>query len=320
VEHGKIADTLAEYIALPDGAADAVTLWIAHAHAFKLFPCTPRLNIRSPEKRCGKSTCRDVIALLVPKPLLTENMTTAVLFRVIDRYQPTVLADEYDTWLRDNEELRGVLNAGHKLGGAAWRCVGDNYDVRGFNAFAPVVLVGIGALPSTLHDRSIVIRLAHAKHGEVKRRFDSQRTQAENELCRKLARWCADHAKQIRAADPLLPAGAFNRLADNWRPLFAIAEVVGGDWPQRAARAFALLTSQDDVDAHGIGTILLADVRTLFNEAATDRMFSKALVDSLVAMADEPWSEAHRGREINENWLAWIFGLCKSWQVIRRSP
>ncbi len=302
----EIGETITKYVVLPGGAIDFLPLWVAHAHACTAFLHSPRLNIQSPEKRCGKTTLRDVLATLVPRPLATENLSTAVLFRLINKHQPTVLADEYDAWLHDNEELRGLLNAGHKRGARAYRCEGENNEVRGFNVFAPVVLAGIGNLPGTLHDRSIVVKLVRAKPGEVKAGFDSRRTQAETELCRKLARWCADNAKQIEASDPTLPGGAFNRLADNWRPLFAIAEIAGADWPQRLARAFALLTTQEDADANGIGAMLLADIQAAFKDAAADRMFSKSLVECLVAMSDRPWNEI-RGKTqkpITENWLA----------------
>lgn len=299
----KIAETFARFVALPDGAADALALWAAHAHGFTAFLCSPRLNIRSPEKRCGKTTLRDVLSIFVPRPLLTESFTVAVLFRLVDAHAPTILADEYDTWLNENEELRGLLNSGHRHGGQAFRCVGDNNEVRGFKVFAPAVLCGIGALPGTLHDRSIVICLERAKPGELRERFDSRRVERETELCRKLARWCADNASRLESCDPAMPSGAFNRLADNWRPLFAVAEIAGGDWPQRAAAAFAKLNSQDD-DAQGLGVTLLADVRQAFEENRAEKMFSKTLVETLCAMTDRQWPEAHRGKPITENWLA----------------
>jgi hypothetical protein len=300
----KIAETFARYVALPDGAADALALWTAHTHCFKVFPCSPRLNICSPEKRCGKTTLRDVVAELVPRPLPMENLTVAVLFRLVNAHAPTILADEYDAWLKDNEELRGLLNSGHRHGGQVFRCVGDGNEVRGFQVFAPAVLCGIGTLPGTLHDRSIVIRLERAKPGELHERFDSRRVDREKELCRKLARWCADNAAKLESCDPALPTGAFNRLADNWRPLFAVAEIAGGDWPQRAADAFGKLNSQDDADAQGLGVMLLADIQQVFNEASVERMFSKTLVETLCGMNDRQWPEAHRGKPITETWLA----------------
>jgi putative DNA primase/helicase len=299
-----VAAAIARYVALPPGAADAMALWAAHSHCFQAFDMTPRLNIRSPEKGCGKTTLRDVIALFVPRPIQTENLSPAVLFRLIEKHKPVVLADEYDTWLRDNEELRGLFNAGHRRGGQAYRCEGDNHEVRGFNVFAPAVLSGIGALPGTLHDRSIGIVLTRAKPGEVAARFSSRHVAAEKDLCRKLARWTADSHTQIESCDPKLPDGAFNRVADNWRPLFAIAEIAGGDWPRRAAAAFAKLATETDQEAQGTGTMLLTDIRQVLAESTSPRIFSKSLVESLCAMSDRPWPEANRGKPITEGWLA----------------
>lgn len=300
----QIAATFTRYVALPTGAADALALWVAHAHAFKAFLCSPRLNINSPEKRCGKTTLRDVVTVFAPRPLLTENLTVAVLFRLVDAHAPTILADEYDAWIHDNEELRGLLNSGHRRGGQAFRCVGDNNEVRGFQVFAPAALCGIGALPGTLHDRSIVIRLERAKPGELQERFDSRRTEHEQELCQKLARWCSDNLGQLELCDPMLPGNAFNRLADNWRPLFAVAKIAGGEWPQRAANAFAKLTNSDDADAQGMGAMLLADIQRAFAETGGEKMFSKTLIETLCSMSERPWPEAHHGKPITETWLA----------------
>jgi putative DNA primase/helicase len=299
-----VAETLSRYIALPYGAADAIALWCAHAHSFDAFVCSPRLNITSPEKQCGKTTLRDLLSLLVPRPLSTENLTTAVLFRAVQAYKPTLLADECDAWLGANEDLRALLNAGHRRGGQVLRCVGDDHEVRIFEVFAPAVLCGIGSLPPTLHDRSISISLRRAKRGEIRERFDSRRTQREVELCRRLARFAQDNWSLLELGDPVLPTEAFNRIADNWRPLFAIAEVAGGDWPMRASQAFIQLASSDDAHQHGIGTTLLTDIRELFNEANAERIFSGVLVGALCAMNDRPWPEANRGRAITENWLA----------------
>ena len=300
-----VAETFCRYIALPDKAADVLALWCAHAHSFRSFQFSPRLNICSPEKGCGKTTLRDVVSSMVPKPLLAENLTVAVLFRLIEACGPAILADEYDAWLRENEELRGLLNAGHRRNGAVYRCVGDENEVRQFEVFAPVVLCGIGSLPGTLHDRSIVIRLERAKLGELKQRFDSRHTQREIEICSKLARFCKDNAAAFESCDPKLPETAFNRIADNWRPLFSIAEIAGGDWPQRAAAAFSTLTSNHDSDAQSIRISLLADIQNIFNEKKVDRIFSKTLVSELCAMTDRPWPEAGRGGlPITETWLA----------------
>ena len=303
----EIAESFRRYIALPDGAADALALWCAHTHCFKSFECSPRLNFYSPAKGCGKTTARDVVALFVPRPILTENMSVAVLFRLVDAQAPVILADEYDAWLKFNEELRGLLNAGHRRGATVFRCEGDSNEVRQFNAYAPAVLCGIGTLPGTVHDRSIVVPLSRAKPGELSKRFDSRKVGSEKELNRKLARFMADKTTQLEAIDPSLPNGVFNRLADNWRPLFAVAEVVGGNWQQRCADSFAKLTSAaSKAETDGLKEMLLADIQGLFK---TDRMFSRELIERLSGMTERPWPEVCRGKPITERWLARNLGV-----------
>jgi hypothetical protein len=171
--------------------------------------------------------------------------------------------------------------------------------------FSPAVLCGIGALPGTLHDRSIVVRLERAKPGELRERFDSRHTEHEQELCRKLARFCADNEARLEASDPTLPPSAFNRLADNWRPLFAVAEIAGGDWPQRAASAFAKLTTCEDGDAQGIGATLLADIKQAFAMKGVTRLPSADLCAWLATLEGQPWAEyGRRSEPITANQLA----------------
>ncbi len=102
-----------------------------------------------------------------------------------------------------------------------------------------------------------------------------------------------------------VPEEAFNRLADNWRPLFAIANVAGGGWPERALAAFNHLTMRVGMEAQGTEVRLLRDIRQVFSESGIGRMRSKELVQALCKLADGRWPEAHRGgRAITETWLA----------------
>src|SRR5437667_1257033 len=230
------------YLVLPPGAADAIALWSAHAHACGAFVHTPRLSLSSPEPGCGKTTTLDLLATMTPRPLRTENLTAPVLFRLVDQHQLTLLLDEVDTYLHQADELRGLLNAGHKRGACAYRCEGAGNAIRAFKAFAPAVLAGIGVLPPTLHDRSILVPLVPAVPGQLSARFDEHHTDLEKTLARKLARWARDNFNALAACDPPLPPSAFNRLADNWPPLFAVAQIVRRQRPQRAPPPFPKLT------------------------------------------------------------------------------
>ena len=97
-------------------------------------------------------------------------MTAATVFRLVEAYRPSLLVDEADTFLRDAEELRGVLNSGHRKGGTVLRTVGDEHEVRAFATYSAVAIAMIGTLPDTLADRSVAI--------DLKRRLKTDKVQS----------------------------------------------------------------------------------------------------------------------------------------------
>lgn len=128
-----IAATFSRYLVLPKQANVALALWVLHAYAFDAWFTSPFLAITSPAKRCGKTLLLIVLGALVPRRLFASNVTPAVLFRTIEKYRPVLLIDEADTFVRDNDELRGVLNSGHtRTTAVAIRAVGDDHDPRAF--------------------------------------------------------------------------------------------------------------------------------------------------------------------------------------------
>jgi hypothetical protein len=70
----------------------------------------------------------------VPRPLATANVSPAALFRIIAEEMPTLLIDESDAIFGGNrergEELRGLLNAGHRRGAEVVRMVGMGAAMR----------------------------------------------------------------------------------------------------------------------------------------------------------------------------------------------
>jgi putative DNA primase/helicase len=108
-----LAQLINQYVVLPAFAAEALALWIIHTYAFELRDVTAYVGIESPEKRCGKTTLLSVLAELVSRPVIAANISPPALFRVIEEATPTLLIDEADTFLRGNEEMRGILNSGY---------------------------------------------------------------------------------------------------------------------------------------------------------------------------------------------------------------
>ena len=301
----EVHDRFLLFLHLPPGAAVVLTMWPGHANAINAFTQSPRLNLTSRHAGCGKSTTLEILATFCPHVLLTNNMRPPVLYRVMHRGQLTVFLDELDTYLHLYPELRGLLNASNKPGSYVHRCEGNI--VRFFKVFAATALAGLGQLSPTLRHRSIIIELEEAPPGVLKARFDPRHIETETILGRKIARWAKDNFNALAACDPVMPPKAHNRLADNWRPLFAVAQIIGGHWPERVLEAFNQLTAKPKAAAD-TGVALLADIRQVFTDSHADRLFSWTLVDSLCALPARPWSEAKAEngsvRPINEAWLA----------------
>ena len=146
-------------------------LWVVHTYLLDCFGISPRLAITSPEKGCGKTTPLDVLSQLVWRPLPTANASAAAIFRVVELQRPTLLIDEADTFLPENEELRGILNSGHRQGGSVIRTVGEEFEPRSFSTYSACAIALIGRLPATLADRSVPIELRRRRTTNQSSRF-----------------------------------------------------------------------------------------------------------------------------------------------------
>jgi putative DNA primase/helicase len=286
-----VLNRIDRHVILPKYGLTATTLWVGHAHAHDAADHSPFLAIESPTPRCGKTTLLTTVGRLVPKPLASANVTPATIFRVIDRYYPTMLIDEADTI--PMYELRGILNSGHERRQAfTTRCVGDNHEPTPFSTWAPKAIALIGRLHPTLEDRAIIIEMKRRLPNETVERLPRS-DNAFEELRRKLARWVEDNADRLKSADPQMPEALHDRARDSWRPLFAIADEIGGQWPDNARLAAAKLsTVSDDNEVNAIQ--LLRDLKRLFDEEDTDKggiMSSAYIVDALNRMDDRPWAE-----------------------------
>jgi putative DNA primase/helicase len=299
---GELSAAIQRHVVLSDHMADTAALWVVHTYMLNAFGITPRLAITSPEKGCGKTTLLDVLARLVWRPLPTANATASAIFRVVEMQAPTLLIDEADTFLSENEELRGILNSGHRQGGSVIRTVGEDFEPRSFSTYSACAIALIGKLPATLADRSVSIELRRRRPDEPIEAFRFDRTEHLGQLAQKAARWATDNTDRIRGADPDTPDGVFNRTADNWRPLLALADQAGGEWPQRARRAAQCAAAGEDKQS--VRVLLLGAIRAIFAERGVDRLASAELVEALVGIEGHPWAEWKAGKPISTNGLA----------------
>ncbi|WUI00964.1 DUF3631 domain-containing protein [Spirillospora sp. NBC_00431] len=289
-----VHDALTRYVVLPSPqAADAVTLWIAATHAQPAWPHAPRLVIRGPEKRCGKSRLLDVTEATCHTPFITVNSSPAAVYRSITDDPPTLLVDEADTIFgakaEGNEDLRGLLNAGHQRNRPAKRYDANANRVESIPTFAMAALAGIGAMPDTIEDRAVVIRMRRRAPGETVAPFRYKRDRPPlRQLAADLNRWLRAELAALEAAEPAMPVE--DRAADTWEPLVVVADHAGGHWPDRARGAVLALTAE----AEGNGEMstrlrLLTDCRTAFG---TDSALPTAtLLDRLKTDPEAPWCD-----------------------------
>jgi hypothetical protein len=304
-----LAATIRRHVVMSAATADCCALWIAHTWAHDRFQHSPRLSVTSPVKRCGKSTLLDVLRATCLRPLKADNISASGVFRTVEALRPlTLLIDEADSFLGENEELRGVLNSGFERSGEVVRVVEvkDQWQPIRFATFAPVALAGIGRLPGTLEDRALPVVLARKTAAEtaVKLRAPGARA-ALRVLARKLARWAADRARHL-PADPAVPEAMGDREGDVAVPLLAIADDAGGGWPARARRALlAVFGHRNATEANAeAGTLLLADIRAIFLGMSALQMASENIVAHLTAMEDRPWPEWRQGKPMSKHQLA----------------
>jgi putative DNA primase/helicase len=297
------------FLVVSDEQAIAIALWIFHAHAHDAASVSPLLTFKSPTPDCGKSTAEALIGRLTPRSVPTSNITSAALFRLIDKFHPTLLIDEGDSFVDLDEGMRGILNASHFRNSAfVIRTVeSDDYDPKIFNTWCPKAVALIGNLPATLTSRSILIPMKRKRANQKVEQFSP--IEPYPELCdlgRKLARWSKDNIEDLKKVRPEIPTElGGNRTADNWRPLLAIADMVGSEWRIKARKvAVALLGIETE---KSLNIELLRDIKEQFDGPdsilADGKVFSKILLQALHNLADRPWPTLAHGKPMTLNTL-----------------
>jgi putative DNA primase/helicase len=185
------------------------------------------------------------------------------------------------------------------------RLVGDDHEPRSFSTFCPTAIAAIGSLPGTIEDRAIKITMRRRLQTEPIDRFRSDRVDHLRELARKAARWTTDHEHSLRAADPEMPEALHDRARDNLRGVLAIADLVGGEWPETARAAAVTLSAQGgEQDDQSRGVMLLMDIQRVFRDCKksggrdAQRISSTDLAIALAGLVDRPWATWSRGKAI----------------------
>ena len=295
-----LVELIQHFVVLPDGGAEAVTLWALYAWVFEAFDVAPNLMVTAPEREAGKTRVTELLSWMVPYPKPVSDASAAAIIRGIERDHPTLLFDEAQHFLkrRPDDPIRGILLASFSRRFAAVeRCEGDNNEPCVFSTFTPKAMNGrkLANIDDMLTSRSVVIAMTRAPGLMPELRVD--RDPVGDNTRRRCARWRDDHMAVLRDADPDT-GGRIGRVAQVWRPLFAIADAAGTTWSDKArAAADSLATLTATVaDSDTLGTMLLADVRTVFSDAGDpEHMPSKQIDEALIRLPERPWATLRHG-------------------------
>jgi hypothetical protein len=289
-----IVDVVKRHVVLSHAQAVAIALWIMLTHTEAFVDVLPILGVTSPQKRCGKTTLLSVLNRLVFRPMPASSISQAAVYRSVAKWRPTLLIDEADTFLKDNEELRGILNSGHTRELAfVVRSHPKTFEPERFSTWCPKALASIGALPETLTDRSIHIALQRRGSGEQVTKLRDSDPDMFERLRRQAIRWARDNGPQIRETRPHLPEALNDRAADNWNPMLAIANIAGRAWYDRAFEAAKSL-SLSEADEN-LSIVVLSEVRKIFAERGEEFLPTEDLVTKLNENKEAPWADWKAG-------------------------
>jgi hypothetical protein len=301
------------FVVISESQRHAIALWIAHTHAIAAFDVTGYLGITSALKQSGKTLLLEIIGLLSRSQLPAANISVAALFRVIEDREPTLLLDEIDAIFSpkaDREELRGILNAGYRRGGpgTVYRMGGAaKTTLQDFSVFCPKAFAGIGDLPDTISDRTIRIRLERRKRNgdeEIERyRIREQKVPAA-ELRDLLAELFEPEVDRLRDLRPELPDELDDRAQDIWEPLLAIADLAGGEWPERARVAALELSTGEAREDDSLSVQLLRDIYSVFSATGTRRYRTSDLLEELTQIEESPWADFDHGKPVTAHGLS----------------
>ena len=299
----EMRSTIARHCLLSDEQVTAIVLWIFSSYLINAFWIFPNLFARSPEMRCGKSTMMRVISSICRNGLHASNISPAVLFRLTDHFDITLLIDEADTFVANaSQDLVGIINSGHNRSTAVIiRCDGDEHRPRAFNTYFPKALAAIGSLPPTIEDRSIIINLNRMKPTESVERIPGNFYEQLQPVRRKILTWCKASIEAIRKQPTEPPNIGNDRAVDNWLPLFTVAEHISGEWPELCFKAYQALTTVAEPE---LPTQLLKDIRQLFQNNKDSRISSADLIMELCKDDTGPWQTSNNGRQLSPHQLA----------------
>jgi len=305
------------YLVAPKHYCDLSSLWTAGTHCVHSeviwLSVMAQIGATSLGPSAGKSVWLQCIAASACRGMVRSSYTASTLFRRIHQYQVTpCLSELHDILHPANRELLAIIKACHRRDEAyvdRTENLADGSRVaRTYFCWAALAWAAIGLPPREVIERSIILPLKPALPSERDklRRGSPKKSRVFARVRRHFAAW-AQGVKSL--PDPPMPAWLYNREGQNWWVLFSIAELAGGDWPERIRIAAEKLRALDRPEAFEVR--LLAGVQNAFTDSESskgpaqqlERLSTHELLERLRQQEDLGLREANNYRDLTEYWL-----------------
>jgi hypothetical protein len=258
----QIVRELHRFLVMSERDAQIIALWIVHTHVFlrEIFDHTPHLIVWSETHGCGKTTLRQIISRLAANVEAVDSVNgsefIAFLRRLAAIKNDPLIFEQYNelgllgpgirTYLMDEAErydftglLIRLINAAHGRDGSAWGRDGSHVPI-----FAPMAMFRrhdpryiLDLAPTVSRAILIEMKVRDPDNPDHKR----EEFRSRNRFVRRLALLRQQISTLVQGMkedfEKWLPEEGFlkgNRVADNWEPLCAIADLAGGHWGKTA--------------------------------------------------------------------------------------
>jgi hypothetical protein len=307
---------LGQYLSCSPDQLDLLALWALHTYCFSSAPASPSLYIHSREKQSGKTLCLELLSLVSSQPWLHTAVAPSVVLHQLqaEDFAGCLLFDDCHVTFgssRMNPRLQGVITAGFKSHGR------HSFSYRGeeimeamrVNVFCPKAFAGQG-LPPCLAELSIPVALEPKQSGSPCRRFRyEEAAKIAKPMVDSFNHWAGETVAPLGSLAPYkedqFPPELSSRQQDCAEPLLHLADLIGGDWPQRARCALVNAFTAVMFEDPGASLQLLSDLRDAFLHHDDQGWLSTAtILDHLHNLEDRSWHEWHKGKPLDSSDLA----------------
>jgi hypothetical protein len=259
------------------------------------FSIASYLNLLGP-RGTGKTRFMELLASICYRGWFVTHPSPASVFYVVDRYAPTLLADNYEFWSKESRrELDGLYNAGYRAGAVVPRRPRDESEgneLEVYKVFCPKVISGTREPSEALASRCIRIRTARAT--EPVPMFIDLEMAAE--LRRKLLAYRFRHFERPLETDRSL-MNRYWRIGEIFHPILTVAP---NDDVAAKIADFALGIYREDIEEYA--TSLDADVVKAVANAESLAVAGKLTISNILDKFNDGRAE---NEKINGRRLGW---------------